>query len=97
MTGLIRTEREYLVFSGARPSLVRRRRSRRLRPAVLDGLNALGVSATAPREPGREAVSREWESAAVPNVDVDWRRQERWNCASRCRMANRGGLTPTLG
>ncbi len=45
----------------------------RLRPAVLEGLNALGVPVAAPRDPRREAVNTEWDSGAVPNVDVDWR------------------------
>lgn len=45
----------------------------RLRPAVLDKLNALGVPAAPPREPGRDAVSSEWDSTVVPNVNADWR------------------------
>ena len=45
----------------------------RLRPAVLEELNALGVPAAAPLEPRREAVSSEWDSDVVPNVNADWR------------------------
>ena len=45
----------------------------RLRPDVLERLDALGVPAAPPREPRREAVSSEWDSAVVPNVNADWR------------------------